>query len=214
MIKKLQIGLWIFVILLASSMGGELGDRQLPPFGRDTVLVWKIQNLNYQSQFVARIADFSPDRYLEWEDASSQGTVFMAARDVLTAKNYVSTSLFQSGVDSKSKKATTLWLSRLIYQELKKKGKVKCSLDSVQALLTYAGEGQLAVEVNKSTRELPVIKVKDDRGAEWWFLDNEENPLLMKNSERNYSQTLASITTNRANTLRWIKGSKLNNPPR
>jgi hypothetical protein len=212
--KVIQSGLWILVILLASLAGEESGEKQLPLFGRDTVLVWKIKNLDYESQFVARIAEFSPDRFMEWEDASSQGTVFMLSRDLLTAKNYVSASLFQSGVDSKSKQATTLWLSKLIYQDLKNKGKIKYSLDGVPALMTYTGDGRLAVEVNKSMQELPVIKVEDDRGSERWFLDNEENPLLMKHVYRKYSQTLASITTNRPNTLRWIKGGKHNNPPR
>jgi hypothetical protein len=60
--------------------------------------------------------------------------------------------------------------------------------------------------------ELPVIKVNDDRGSERWFLDSEENPLLVKHAIRQFCQILASITTDRSNTLRWIKGKKLTNP--
>ena len=61
--------------------------------------------------------------------------------------------------------------------------------------------------------ELPVIRVSDDRGSERWFLDDADNPLLVKHLFRQYSQTLVSITTDRPNTLRWIKGRKLANPP-
>jgi len=56
--------------------------------------------------------------------------------------------------------------------------------------------------------------VSDGRGGERWFLDQEENPLLVKHTVRHYTEVLSSITTNRANTLRWIKGKKLQNPPR
>jgi hypothetical protein len=41
----------------------------------------------------------------------------------------------------------------------------------------------------------------------------EDNPLMVKHMVRKYTQALQSITTNRANTLRWIKGKKLANPP-
>jgi hypothetical protein len=61
---------------------------------------------------------------------------------------------------------------------------------------------------------LPVIKVKDDRGSERWFLDSEDNPLMLRHLIRKYDQTLASVTTDQPNTLRWIKGKKLANMSR
>ena len=70
------------------------------------------------------------------------------------------------------------------------------------------------MEVNRIPRELPVIEASDGRGSEFWFLDLEENPLMAKQVIRHYSQTLAAITTDRLNTLRWIKGEKLAHPPR
>jgi hypothetical protein len=42
-------------------------------------------------------------------------------------------------------------------------------------------------------------------------LNSEDNPLLMRHQIRNYDQKLTSITTDRPNTLRWIKGKKLAN---
>jgi hypothetical protein len=212
--KIMQCGLWIFLLLLACGLGGESVETSLPTFGRNTVLVWKIMNEEHKSQFVARIAEFAPDRFIEWEDASTQGTVFISSRDLLTAKDYVNSSLFEAGADSRSRRSTTLWLSRLIYRELKDKGKVKCNMDGVAVNMTGKGEGRLNVEVNKSMQELPVIKVGDDRESERWFLDMEENPLMVKLTFRDYSQTLVSITTDRPNTLRWIKGEKLSNLPR
>jgi hypothetical protein len=47
---------------------------------------------------------------------------------------------------------------------------------------------------------------------ELWFLDSADNPLQVKLLSRNYVETLTSITTDRSNTLRWIKGKKLTDP--
>jgi hypothetical protein len=59
---------------------------------------------------------------------------------------------------------------------------------------------------------LPAIKVKDDRYSDRWFLDFEDNPLLVKHTSRHFSQTLTSVATDKSNTLRWIKGKKLTAP--
>jgi hypothetical protein len=205
----------ILLILVAVSPAKAEDDKPLPPFGRDTVLVWTAHHQDNESRFVVRIAEFAPDRFLEWEDAQTQGTVLMSSADLLTAGNFIGGSkLFQSGVDTRSKGETALWLSQKLFHDLKDKGKIKCMVDGIKALITYKGKDRLPVEINKSMRDLPAIKVADDRGSERWFLDSEENPLLLKHMVRQYVQTLTSITTDRPNTLRWIKGSKLKDPAR
>jgi hypothetical protein len=213
--KTLQCLCAVFAlsVLSASALGALAEERRLPAFGRDTVLVWKSEVEEFNADFVVRIAEFAPDRYLEWEDEKTQGTVFMPNSDIVSAKDFVNATFFKSGGDVRGKAATTLWLSQRIFRELKEKGKVKCDLDSVAAVLKYLGTGEMSVEVNRSQMNLPVIKVADDRGGERWFLDDEENPLLLKHTVRKFTQTLTSITTDRANTLRWIKGKKLSRLP-
>ena len=206
---------WCAVLAFSAAiaLGFSAGEVNLPALGRDTVLVWKSENQGYSAEFVVRIAEFSPDRFLEWEDSQTQGTIFIPNRDLLSAKGFSSSSLFGSGMDTRGKDVTTLWLSQRIYRELKEKKKAKCDLDGVPSWLTYLGENQITVEVNRSSMALPTIKVSDDRGSQRWFLDQEENPLMLKHAVRQFTQVLASITTDRANTLRWIKGKKLANPP-
>jgi hypothetical protein len=201
-----------FVAGLAGAYYCLPAELQLPTFGKDTVLVWEIQNQEHRSQFVVRIAEFMPDRFLEWEDDTTQGTIFMPDRTVTGAKGFVNAQLFEAGVDTKGKNATTLWLSRQVYRDLKEKKRIKLALDSVDGWMTLEGSEKIKVEVNRTWMELPVIKVKDDRGSDRWFLDSEENPLMAKQAIRQFSQTLVSITTDRPNTLRWIKGKKLTNP--
>jgi hypothetical protein len=203
----------IAAILLASSLlSSAINENPLPAFGRDTVLVWRIQSQDFVYSFVVRIAEFSPNRFVEWEDEKTQGTIFMPSSDIQGAKGYISSNLFESGMDTKGRNATTLWLSQQIFRDLKEKRKIKIDLDGVRSVAEYKGGDSLTVEVNRSPLSLPVIKIMDDRGSERWFLDQEENPLMVKHTIRHFSQTLSSITTDRPNTLRWIKGSKLSNP--
>jgi len=184
----------------------------VPQFGRDTVLVWSIKNQDEGSTFVVRIAEFLPSRFIEWENATTQGTIRMSPNAVANGRVFVNARLFEGGVDTKGKDATTLWLSQWSFKELKAKSRVKVAIDSVDGVMTLDAADSLTVEVNRTPMELAVIKVKDDRGQERWFLDAEDNPLMVKHVFRSFSQTLKSITTDRPNTLRWIKGRKLTSP--
>ena len=204
--------LMLVITLMATVARGRADTPPLPAFGRDTVLVWHMQFAEGSADFVVRLAEYLPDRFLEWENSTTQGTIFMPNKAILSAKGFVDAQLFEAGVDTKGTDATTLWLSQRIYRDLKSKGKAKLLLDSIEGLLTVEGADEMTFEVNRSTMALPVIKVKDERGSERWFLDFEENPLLAKHTVRNYCQTLTSITTDKPNTLRWIKGKKLTSP--
>lgn len=182
-------------------------DSKVPAFGRDTVLVYRSSN-EKEGPFIIRIARFLPERYVEWEDTTAQGTILMTAKSVSSARALVNYQLFEAGVDTRGKDATTMWLSDRIFQELKRSKKIKFMIDGMSTSMTVLGPDTLDIEVNRSVRSLPVIKTKDERGTERWFLDSDENPLLVNLLVRNYRQKLASITTDRANTLRWIKDRK------
>jgi PAS domain-containing protein len=136
----------------------------------------------------------------------------MSEKAVATARVFLNARLFEGGVDTKGKDATTLWLSRKAFTDLKAKGRLRLAIDSVDCWVSVEGNGAITVEANRVPVRLPVIHVKDERGAERWFLDSEENPLMVRHVLRQYDQTLASITTDRPNTLRWIKGRKLTGP--
>jgi hypothetical protein len=186
---------------------------QFPTFGRDTVLVWKaVNNSTELGTLVVRIARFVPDRFFEWEDSMGQGTVFLAGKALATSKVFLMRRLFQSGVDTQSKDSTTLWLSERSYRDLKSKQTIKLAIDGLEERVNLDGNDQITLEVNQMQQTLPVIKVSNARGMELWFLDSADNPLQVKLLSRNYVETLTSISTDRSNTLRWIKGKKLTDP--
>jgi hypothetical protein len=214
-IGKILCAFISLVAILTAALGATSGDEvRLPAFGCGAVLVWKTQAQTHTSDFVIRIAEFLPDRYMEWEDFQTQGTVFIPSREIQEAKGYESHDLFKSGTESRAKNVTTMWLSRKIYVELKAKKKIKLDLNGVQSSMVLIGSDQFMFEVNKSKICMPVIKVNDDQGSERWFLDLEENPLLVKHVNGQYVQSLISITTGKPDTLRFIKGKKLLSLPR
>jgi hypothetical protein len=192
------------LIAITSFGSAPQSESALPAFGRNTVLVYR-NSLESNSTVVVRIARFTPDRYVEWEDAITQGTILMSAKAVSDAREFTTWRLFQAGSDTKGNNATTIWLSRRIFRELKERQKAKFSIDGVDTAVTLLGGDQTSIEVNRSDRAVAVIKTKDERGVERWFLDAEDNPLIVNFLFRSYQEKLTSITTDRPNTLRWIK---------
>ena len=197
------------VAIAASICGVEAKKSPLPEFGLGTVLVWKIEGPEYEKIFVARLASFQPDRFIEWESEEGHGTVLMPESAVANAKGYETSSLFAGGRDKKTRNEMTLWLSRGVFAELMEKKTARWNLNGVASRLRLIGEGSVSIEVNRNVMELPVIRAADDRNAEWSFLNLPENPLLVRYEVRNFSQSLSSITTGAPDSLRWIKGRKL-----
>ena len=197
------------MVFITAVCGGNEEEFHLPEFGIGTVLVWKVEGAEYEKSFVARLASFRPDRFFEWENETGQGTVLMPERAVADARGYEASSLFAVGKDIKTRNETALWLSRRVFTELKEKKTARWNLNGVAAKLSFIEERSVPVEVNRNIVELPVIVAADDRNAEWSFLNQPENPLMIRYEVRNYRQTLSSITTGASDSLRWIKGRKL-----
>jgi hypothetical protein len=198
---------WLLLILMlplsSPDPDGQDGS-EIPQFGRDTVLVYR-NSVEPGSDLVVRVAEFLPDRFIEWEDSTTQGTIYLTAKAVAEGRDFVTSQLFQGGVNTREKNKTTLWLSVRMFRQLKAGRKVKLSIDGLPTAVEVLGSGRMEVEVNRARRMLPVLKILDERGNERWFLDDDANPMLVRHTVRNYEQKLISITTDRPNTLRWIK---------
>src|SRR5436190_14156872 len=117
-------------VALATGAPGRApsSDAALPAFGRDTVLVWKISNQDEAATFVVRIAEFLPNRFVEWENSTTQGTIFMTQKAVTSARTFLNARLLEGGVDTKGKDATKLWLSQKVLRELKEKRTAKLAI--------------------------------------------------------------------------------------
>jgi hypothetical protein len=178
-------------------------------FGRDTVIVWTTHNLEHTSDFVVRIALFEPKRFFEWESNTTQGSVLLDAKALQSSRSYHTSKLFNPGVEVKAKGDTSIWISKEVFMDLDVRGSAKIRLDGIESHMNFLRRDRIETKVNQEEIVLPVIVASDGRGGEWWFLDDPENPLFLKHQFRTFTQAVKSITTNRKNTLRWIKESKI-----
>src|SRR5438876_12119125 len=97
-------------VALATGAPGRApsSDAALPAFGRDTVLVWKISNQDEAASFVVRIAEFLPNRSIQWENSTTHRTIFMTQNAVTTASTFANARPFDAWAVHNGKHATTL----------------------------------------------------------------------------------------------------------
>ncbi len=197
-----------FFLFLASGTPFLCG-QDLPEFTQGTVMVFRSVTRGYEYNFVLRIAQFRPGCYFEWEGQSNQGTVYLKPQAVEEARKYNSQRLFQNGIDAESAEETTYWFSRALLSEVKQKRKASIFLDSLKTQISLVAEETFTLSVNQKKVSLSAVVLKDGRGGQWWILDNPDNPLVLQRKINSFTESLASIDTTRADTLRWIKGRKL-----
>lgn len=166
-------------------------------------IVWDTDARGHASEFIIRIAQFSPDRHFEWESRAQQGTIRIPAQVLKESRRITFTRLFDNGVDIERADFLTLWLSEKIHQELKHQHRSKVTLDSIQDEFVLLETLSYPLLVDKQPIAVPAIKVKDGRGAIWLFLDSVENPVMLEYQNRYYVQKIRFLTT-RGNILRWI----------
>ena len=202
----IRISAWVVALgfWLQSAVPGKL-----PDFPLGTVLVWKSENRGYTSEFVIRIARFKPDRYFEWESGNTQGTVLLKQGAVEGARKFTGSRLMQAGADIETNNEITYWLSRALFLELRDKGKTTFMLESIKAELVLTGKSNHTLQVNQQPHTVELLEARDSRGGIWGFLDDEANPILIKRRVNTYQEELASVSTNRPGSLRWIKGKRL-----
>lgn len=173
--------------------------------GPNTVLVYQNRAGEQESQFVLRLARYHPDVFLEWESVNHQGTLHLFHKAVKEGKKFSFSQLFEIGVDTESKDVMTIWLSERMFRELTEKGKAGIEFNHLPLKMELEGEDTFQLTVDKQVREIPVIRVRDDRKGFWTFHKNPNNPILVEYVSPHYRQYLKSISTASKNSLRWIK---------
>ena len=191
-----------FLIFLFS-----LGGLQASSFDIDanTILIYENKTLKDTSQIVIRVARYQPDIVMEWETSSDQGTVQLLSRAVDRADHFTLRGLFKVGVNSVSGDEMTIWLSRALYDRVVS-GKAKTlALDPTVLQIKRCRRENIDIAVNEETDIFPTVVVEDNRGGEWAFLEDRQNPLLAKYTTRFYETKLSRVVNPDKVSLRWIK---------
>ncbi len=174
-------------------------------FGENSILIYIHETESGETQFVLRIARFSPDIVLEWESLSHQGTIHLRKKAVEKGKGLTLSGLFEPGIDSESKDVMTTWLSRARYDELLDSGETKIRLNRLSTEFTLDREITYSLKVDKKETSVPALVVVDARGGRWVFQKVRGNPVLLEFSNRYYREYLKSVISNQPGSLRWIR---------
>lgn len=174
-------------------------------FGPGTVLVYRSKAGEQESQFIIRIARFEPDRFLEWESVSHQGTVHLYTEAVEEARRLSLNALFDPGVDVETRNETTKWLSRRLLNELIEKRKCKALLNGTQIQFRVEGEETYPVKVDKKELQVSVLRVNDDRRGRWLFQNSLSNPVLVEYENPYYREFLEAVVNSGEKSFRWIR---------
>ncbi len=166
-------------------------------------MVWDTAARDHTSEFIIRIATYSPERHFEWESRAQQGTIRIPKHILKEGKKMTFARLFDNGVDIDRADFLTLWLSEKIYEELKNTKRSKITMDSLKDEFSLVDTLHYPLVVDKELTEVSALKLKDSRGATWIFLDSPENPILLEYKNQYYEQKIRYMTT-RGNILRWI----------
>lgn len=170
-----------------------------------SILVYSSIVNGENSQFVIRIARFSPDRVFEWETTAFQGTVHLHSSAVESAEILTHGRLFEAGVGYETSDTVTKWLSGKMYRELKKGEPVDFKLNNLKAEFVLEGTESYLFSLDGEEVEVPAIRVRDSRRGEWLFQDDPDNPLLLRYTSPYYREELKRVSNASDNRLRWIR---------
>lgn len=189
-------------LCLAQEGGPAGGTIGRPDVGAS--VAWDNNAQGHTSEFIIRIAEFGPDRYFEWESRAQQGTIRIPAEILKESRKISFARLFDNGVEIEKADFLTLWLSEKIYDDLKRDRRSPILLDSIKDEFVLQETTPYTLLIDKRPTAVSALKVKDNRGASWLFLDSKDNPIMLEYQSKYYLQKIRSLTT-RGNILRWIR---------
>lgn len=192
-------------LVLAATLTPGKAETKPVKFNENSILIYSNVSETGETQFVLRLARFSPDIVFEWESVSYQGTVHLRKKAFEEGKGLTLSKLFDPGVDSESKDDMTKWLSKALYDDLVNAGKAKVRLNRISTEFRFDRKITRPLRVDKKEVSVPAILVEDKRDGRWVFQDDRENPVLLEFSNSYYREFLKSVVTNQPGSLRWIR---------
>jgi hypothetical protein len=193
----------LLLLILVFQGSAPFAETPLARLDSGATIVWDTTAGDKTSEFIIRIAQYSPERHFEWESRAQQGTIRIPSHVLRDSKRITFARLFDNGVDIESADFLTLWLSRKIYDELKNSRRSRITMDSLKDEFVLLETIEYPLVVDKQTITAPAVKLKDERGATWIFLDSPENPIMLEYKNKYFLQKIRYMTT-RGNILRWI----------
>jgi len=112
------------------------------------------------------------------EPASISGSVIINKNALDNATNIVDD--FSNGSSLIMDDQTTVWLSRLIYKNIKDQKPVDVKFDGNPETIKFKSNEKLKINVDGTDKEVNVLYAETQSGHQLWILDDNINPLIIK----------------------------------
>jgi riboflavin synthase len=199
-IKRIMATVFLIILSLGTWLPGAA--IEMPP---NTVLIYNQTNQLGSKEFIIRVARFKPDVVLEWESSTDQGTVQIYGEALESAEGFTLSSLFQVGMHNDTRKVTTLWFSRSMFDRARSKGSVEIEYNRIPLSMKMRNSSRQRIFVNGQEEEVDAIVLKDNRGGKWLLLDDRNNPLILQYKSPYFESRLTRVLNTGQEKLRWIK---------
>jgi hypothetical protein len=143
-------------------------------------LIYDLLNQSKQHNFIVTHLQIENNIAFDWnitnpnEMAGSLVISRYALDTATTQKNY-----FQDG-ESVLMDKTCVWVSKKVYNEMKKKKTVAINSGNGMAVLEYKGKEDYTFKLNGVEHTVKVIYGVTNKAEKYWILDDPKNPIIMK----------------------------------
>ena len=163
-----------------------------------TKMVYGVDFQGKKYDFIVNVKSLPPEIKFDWEmtePVNKSGSILIKASALDTARGQF--NYFRGG--SKTlENATTVWVSKKVYKELKEKGTTKIILDSDSYTLSLKSKEKMKVSIDGTEKEIDVIYGEIENAAveyaldesgnlierpknyKYWILDDPINPVIMR----------------------------------
>jgi hypothetical protein len=172
--------LCLCVILAMLAPGITFAQKSKSWLKSGAVLTYQISTKGKQYDFIIRNLQLETNISFDWEMTEPNaliGSMVIGGHALDTAtsqKNY-----FQDGENLLNDR-TTVWVSKAVYNALKKKSAITINSGSGRSPLTYKGKEDFTFKLNGEDKTVKSLYAETNSAEKFWILDDKESPLILK----------------------------------
>ncbi len=182
-IVALVLGVLIVVLAFTFSARSQNSSMGQMSFNKGTEIWFDVTSGEQTHGLTVTVVSMNPDLTVDWKtDEATPRNGRTTVSQNITEDSRKLTNGYKDGVNTV--KENFLWFSKGLFTELAI-GKTMYSIDENPKLygLVNSGTEKMSISVNGLTKELEVIHavtVSSGSNNEYWILNNENNPLVLK----------------------------------
>lgn len=176
-----------------------MGFTQIQEFSltKGMVLVYQVDNQNQKYNFTINLEEISPSIVFTFKMSNARNTSGKITISKEALKNAVAQYNYFQNNEVTLDKQTTVWISKKVWTNLKKRKKSNISTNSGEMnlkLLEWVNNQDYSVIMNGNELSLKSMYciTKDSNSYKYWILDDVNNPLILK-MELNFSIELKEV---------------------